>query len=182
MEEDTPRHYESFTRLFLQNERVIRAYVRAMVTSDEGVEDILQEVALVAWRKFSELQERESFGRWACVIARYEVLKWRRQQSRDRLVFSERTLELLSATELENVELRERERLALEWCLKNSSEAERALVMAVHVPGASVAHLAEKHGRQAKRLYRQAKRLYRQASGLRQALMRCVKSRLAEET
>ena len=146
-----------------------------MMTSDEGVEDVLQEVALVAWRKFAELKEDESFGKWACMIARYEVLKWRRKHARDRLVFSERTLELLSEAELENVELRERERSALDWCIKKLSEAERSLVMAVHLPGSSVARIAEESGQQ-------AKRLYRQVSGLRLALQRCVNARLAEET
>ena len=115
---DSHELYESFTRLFLRNEETVRAYVRAMMTSDVQVDDVVQEVAVVAWRKISELKDDEDFGLWACVIARYEVLKWRRRQVRDRLVFSERTLELLTTVELEFVEQRERERSALHGCLE----------------------------------------------------------------
>ena len=175
MQDESDHRYASFTRLFLHNERKVRAFVRAIMTSDVGVDDVLQEAALVAWRKFSDLQEGEDFGLWACVIARYEVLKWQRRQTRDRLVFSEQTLKLLADAELENVVLRERERTALESCLQKLLEAERALVMSVHTPGSSVARIAEETGQQ-------ARRLYQKVSKLRLALLHCVNARLAEET
>lgn len=172
--DDGHRQYESFTRLFLLNERKVRAFLRVLMVSDEGVDDVLQEVALVAWRKFSELNDGEDFGLWVCVVARYEVLKWRRKHARDRLVFSEDTLKLLSTDELANVERREQEHDALDRCLQKLSMPERALVMSVHTPGSSVARIAEETGRKAKSLYRQVSRL-------RLALLDCVKTRLAEE-
>jgi len=172
---DHHQQYEAFTRLFLQNEGKVRAFVRAMMTSGAGVDDVVQEVALVAWRKFSDLQEGEEFGVWACVIARYEVLKWRRKHARDRLVFSEKTLNLLATDELENVEHRKRERSALEYCLQKLSDYERALVMSVHTPGSSVARIADEMGQQ-------PKRLYRLVSKLRSALLNCVKTQLTEES
>ena len=82
--DDRHQHYETFTRLFLRNEGKVRGFVRAMMASDVGVDDLVQEVALVAWRKFSDLKEGEEFGLWACVIARYEVLKWRRTHAGNR--------------------------------------------------------------------------------------------------
>jgi len=172
--DDSHTQYESFTRLFLLNERKVRAFLRVFMVSDEGVDDVLQEVALVAWRKFSELNDGEDFGLWVCVIARYEVLKWRRKHARDRLVFSEETLKLLSADELERVERRDRERAALDQCLQKIPVPERVLVMSVHTPGSSVARIAEETGRKAKSLYRQVSRL-------RLALLDCVKTRLADE-
>ena len=169
------RQYEAYTRLFLRNEGKVRAFVRAMMASDVGVDDLVQEVALVAWRKFSDLEEGEEFGLWACVIARYEVLKWRRKNARDRLVFSEQTLNLLATAELESVDLRERERLALDACLQKLPADQRTLVMSVHTPSSSVARIAEETGQQ-------AKRLYRKVSSLRLVLLDCVNTQLAEET
>jgi RNA polymerase sigma-70 factor, ECF subfamily len=168
------RQYEAYTRLFLRNEGKVRAFARAMMTSDAGVDDVVQEVALVAWRKFSDLKEGEEFGLWACVIARYEVLKWRRKHARDRLVFSEQTLNLLATAELESVDLRERERVALDACLESLPDDQRTLVMSVHTPSSSVARIAEETGQQ-------AKRLYRKVSSLRLALLDCVNTQLAEE-
>jgi RNA polymerase sigma-70 factor, ECF subfamily len=175
MATDSDNHqlYESFTRAFLRHERKVRGFVRTMMTSDTAVDDIIQEVATVAWRKFADLKEEEDFGLWACVIARFEVMKWRRSLARDRLVFSEHTLELLAADELENVDKRERERSALAGCMQKLSEAERTLVMAVHTPGASVRRIAEETSQS-------ARRLYRRVSGLRLALLSCVKRQLAK--
>ena len=172
--DDSHQLYESFTRLFLRNEEKVRAFVRVMMTSDVAVDDVVQEVAVVAWRKFSDLKDGEDFGLWACVIARYEVLKWRRKHARDRLVFSEKTLNLLATAELENVEQREQERSTLDWCLLKLTDSERALVMSVHNPESSVARIAEETGQQAKRLYRQLPKL-------RLALSNCVKTQLAKE-
>ena len=131
--DDSHSRYESFTRLFLRNEGKVRAFVRAMMTSDVGVDDVVQEVAIEAWRTFSKLKKSEEFGLWACEIARYEVLKWRRKHARGRLVFSEQTLNLLADADLKNVEQRERERSALDWCLQKLSDAQRTLVMSVLV-------------------------------------------------
>lgn len=166
--------YEEFTCLFLGQERKVRAFVRRMTVSEEDMDDVIQQVALVAWRKFSDLKAGEDFGLWACVIARYEVLKWRRKQARDRLVFSEQTLNLLADTELENLERRERERKSLDSCLEKLSDNERALVLSVHTPGLSVARIAEETGQQ-------AKRLYRRVSKLRLALLACVETEVAKE-
>jgi RNA polymerase sigma-70 factor (ECF subfamily) len=172
-DDDSQQRYESFTRLFLRNEKKVRAFVRAMMASDAGVDDVVQEVALVAWRKFSDLKEDENFGLWACVMARYEVLKWRRKQARDRLVFSEKALDLLATAELENVDRRERERSVLDTCLQKLSNIERTLVMSVHTPGSSVARIADETGQP-------AKRLYRKVSKLRLALQDCMTTQLTK--
>jgi DNA-directed RNA polymerase specialized sigma24 family protein len=49
-QDDNHQRYESFTRLFLHNEGKVRAFVRAMMTSDVAVDDVDQEVAIVVWR------------------------------------------------------------------------------------------------------------------------------------
>ena len=45
--------------------------------------------------KFSQLENVEEFPRWACVIARYRVLEFRRNRFRDRLVLNEKVFDLL---------------------------------------------------------------------------------------
>ena len=47
----------------------------------------MQEVSLVAWRKFPTLTDPAQFPRWGCVIARYEILKFRRTHARDFALF-----------------------------------------------------------------------------------------------
>ena len=49
----------------------------------------MQEVAIVLWRKFDELEQPDRFRPWAFGVARYEVLAWRRDKAQDRHVFGE---------------------------------------------------------------------------------------------
>ena len=106
------------------------------------VDDVMQDVGLACWRKFSELERKEDFPQWACVVARFEVLSHRRKHARDRLVFSEETLALLADVEVTRLDQRQRERVAIEACLQKLALAERTLVLSVHMPGASVAPAA----------------------------------------
>ena len=53
------------------------------------VDEVIQEVSLVAWRKFPMLTDPAPFPRWACLLARYEILMARRRHARDRLVLDE---------------------------------------------------------------------------------------------
>lgn len=166
--------HEAFVEQFARSEQQIRAFVRSLLPPWADVDDVMQDVGLACWRKFSDLEKNEDFPRWACVVARFEVLKHRRKHARDRLVFSEETLALLSDVEVTRLEHRQRERVAIEACLQKLRLAERTLVLSVHTPGASVARIAEETGQQ-------AKRLYRKVSAIRGMLRDCMRQRLAEE-
>jgi DNA-directed RNA polymerase specialized sigma24 family protein len=52
--------------------------LRGLVSTIEEMDELMREVALVAWRKFAELEDRGAFAKWTCVIARCEVLRHRR--------------------------------------------------------------------------------------------------------
>jgi DNA-directed RNA polymerase specialized sigma24 family protein len=77
----SPREsHEIFMLLLARHEPVIPGYLRSLVSRPADVDELMPDVALVAWRKFSELHEPEAFPRWACVIARHEALRFRRDQ------------------------------------------------------------------------------------------------------
>lgn len=44
--------YEQFVRLFAKHERAVRGLVRSMLPSLQDVDDVMQDVGLVCWRKF----------------------------------------------------------------------------------------------------------------------------------
>jgi RNA polymerase sigma-70 factor (ECF subfamily) len=78
----SPREtHEIFMQLLARHEPVIRGYLRSLVSRAADVDELMPDVALVAWRKFSELREPEAFPRWACVIARYEALRFHRDRA-----------------------------------------------------------------------------------------------------
>lgn len=76
-----PDHlHEAFLRLFTRCEPELRAFVRSCLPRPQDVDEVMQEVSLVAWRKFGDLDDRGRFAPWACLIARYEILKLRDSQ------------------------------------------------------------------------------------------------------
>ncbi len=101
---------EQFVRLLMRHDRVVRAYLRSLLPTATDVDEVMQEISVVAWRKFGELDDPDNFRRWICVIARYEVLMHRRKKARDRIVLGREIEELLADEGLEELSLRERQR------------------------------------------------------------------------
>ena len=172
--------YSEFVGLLARHDQAIRRFVRSLLPSREGVDDVMQETALECWKKFSDFTPNSSedavdeFIRWACVIARYKALSWQRDQARDRLVFRESVVEKLAQTAMANIERHEEERRAVEVCLGEMQDDQRRLVLSVHSPGESIARIATETGEK-------ARRLYSKVNALRRILLGCVQRRLAGE-
>lgn len=166
-----------FVRALARHERVIRAYVRgAGITRPADVDEIMQEVSLTAWSKFDRLKNIEEFPVWACVIARYEILGFRRKHARDRLVLDEKVFDLLAEQSLHEVTANTKEQRLnhLQQCVEKLPPANRRLVMAAYEPGASIDRLAEQLGRSANAVYQQLWRI-------RRALESCVDEAMKSE-
>ncbi|MDQ8207932.1 sigma-70 family RNA polymerase sigma factor [Coraliomargarita sp. SDUM461003] len=165
---------EDFVRLYSMHESKVRAYVRAGLPTIEDVNEVMQEVSLVAWRKFSTLEDAEGFGRWMCVIARYEILKYRRSKARDRLVLDEDLLSLIADEGVEETSERAAEIQALQKCIRKLPEKYRGLVIKAYTPDQSKKKLAAEIGKTPAALYQLLSRL-------RLTLLNCVQGKLANE-
>ena len=87
---------EKFVQMFAGHERELRGFVRSMGLDWNAVDDVMQMVSLVMWRKWHEFDVGSDFMLWARVITRFEVLKFRRKVARDRHIFSENVMGLLA--------------------------------------------------------------------------------------
>lgn len=166
--------YDQFVALFARHERAVRGVVRSMLPSLQDADDVMQEVGLACWHKFSDFnadESKEAFFRWACVVARFEVLKFRRKCARDRLVLSDETIELLSRDCEERSANAERERKALEDCLDSLNTEDQRLLLSVHTRGDSVANMARQLGQN-------VRRLYSRINSLRDTLGECIRQKL----
>ncbi len=172
--------YSQFVALIARHDQAIRRFVRSLLPSREGVDDVMQETALECWNKFSDFTPAtpddavEEFVRWACVIARFKALSWQRDRGRDRLVFREGIVEALAAAAMDGLDQQESERHAIESCLQTMPDDQRRLVLSVHSPGESIALIAVETGQK-------ARRLYSRINVLRNLLLDCVQQRLAGE-
>lgn len=68
--EGMPMMADDFAKLLEADRVSIERYVRFRIMSREDAEDVLQEVYLAAYQRFSQLKNRESFKPWLISIAR----------------------------------------------------------------------------------------------------------------
>jgi len=164
----------TFLTLLARHEPVVRAYLRGLLPGAVEVDELMPEVALVAWRKFSTLGDQAAFPQWACVIARYEVLRWRRDKARDRLVLDDDVFTKMADEAEAGCGARERQMAALEGCLEKLPAERRELLLNCHAPGMTAREVARRTGRREDALYQLLHRL-------RLELHRCVESTLLRE-
>ena len=165
--------HEMFLRLWTHHEPELRAYVRACCPRAQEVDEVLQDVSIAAWRKFSTLDDHGAFGPWACLIARYELLMARRRFARDRLVLSEDIVKLLADEAADELPLRNRQLEALEECVQRLPRERRELALAAYARDTSIRKMAAQLGRTEGSLYQLLARI-------RKELQRCIERTLAK--
>ena len=166
------RHHR-FLRLFVANEAAIHGYVRSLVARREDAREIMQDVAVILWEKFDAFDADRDFRKWACGVARYEVLAFLRDKARDQHVFDESLVVTLADESLSDP-VNDYRRSALDTCLAKLQTRQRELVLAAYAPGVRIDSLAAQRGQTAMSLY---KILHR----IRRTLMTCVEQTLAAE-
>tara|TARA_B100001964_G_scaffold41795_1_gene46155 strand:+ start:919 stop:1470 length:552 start_codon:yes stop_codon:yes gene_type:complete len=166
--------YERFVMLFTHEEPALRAFVRSLLPGWHDVDEVMQQTGIVIWNKFDQYEEGTNFMRWACVIARFEVLKYRRSKARERLVFREDLWELLAEEATDSAEMLQKERQALDECMQKLPDTDRALIGAAYAHGTSIKEVAESAGHSATAFY---KKLHR----IRLGLLGCIQRQLVKE-
>jgi len=132
-----------FTVLWTKAQPSLLAFISAAVTDFADAEDILQEVATAAVRKFEEYEPSRPFVAWAIGIARFEILRYCRERGTDRVQFVADSLEwIANAFEAIAPELDER-RQALVDCLKRLQQRSRLVLEKRYREGLSVRAIAE---------------------------------------
>ena len=176
--DDTPAEdarYELFVQRFAQFEPDIRRFVRSLLPTWTDTDEVVQQTALVIWRKFDQYDPETHFMKWACVIARFEALAYRRKMARDRHVFREDVMELMADEGIEEtIDARQPMREALQSCLQSLPEKQRRFLMLAYTPGVKTKQLAEEAGSTAPAFYMRLKRL-------RRKLMECVESKTEQQ-
>jgi RNA polymerase sigma-70 factor (ECF subfamily) len=163
-----------FLRLFLQNQRRIYAYVLTLLPKRADADDVFQEASLVLWDKFDAATPPDDFAAWACRIAYFKVLDFRKRSQRGRVLFSQDMIERVAETALEQADALQLDdrREALAGCVRKLTERDRGLLAARFSEGATVQSTATQLGRSPDAVYKALARI-------RQALFDCVTRTLA---
>lgn len=166
--------YEDYVRHFARHESELRRFVASFLPSWGDVDEVIQRTAIAIWRKFDQFDPGTEFIKWACVVARFEALAYRRKMARDRLVFRDDVLDLMAEEAAEEFAGRSAQHQALESCLLAMPEKQRKFVMLAYTPGVNVKEMAEEAGSTAAAFYMRLKRL-------RGQLMKCIEAKTLDQ-
>jgi len=176
---DTPAadalRMDEFVRLLAANQRRVYVYVMSLVPNATEADEVLQETNLVLWREFAKFEPGSNFAAWACKVAMFQVLAWRKRRKRDRLDFSPEFLEAVASESADNAEaLEERGRL-LAQCVAKLPAHQQEMLDRRYRRGESVEAIAAAADRTAEAVYRALSRV-------RASLHECVTRSLAQES
>lgn len=165
---------ERFAQLLATCQRRVFLYALGLVHNASDAEEVLQETNLVLWRKFDQYEEGTDFGRWACRVAYYEVLKHREKRPRRERLFGDDFIEAMAAESDSLLDISDARREALRKCLGKLSPGDRQLVIRRYQPGETTRNVAEALGRSVQGT---RKALHR----IRTRLLECIRRSLAAE-
>jgi RNA polymerase sigma-70 factor (ECF subfamily) len=150
----------------------VYGYLLSLVADRDLAEDLLQQTNLVLWRKADTYEPGTNFISWAFRIAYYEVLAHREQFKRDRHVFSEHVIDLISESAHELDASTEDRVRALSDCVKELPPHHAEIVRLRYADGQSVKEISLTLGRTVSAVKSIAHRI-------RKALLECIERRIA---
>jgi len=117
-----------FVKLWTRHQPEVERYLFMMIPRRVDAAEVLQDVAMLLWKKWEAYDPERPFAPWAIRFAYLEVLKWRQRQAREKLVFSDALLEQMHHRYDEEAPLMEARRNALATCLEKLSAQQRKWV------------------------------------------------------
>jgi RNA polymerase sigma-70 factor, ECF subfamily len=169
-----PTKEDQFAEFFSANQQRIFGYVLGLLRNTSDAQDILQQTAVTAWRKFDEFDPDTEFLRWSLTIARYETMNFIKYRRRSRLYFDQQLMEQLGEDACEvssdEVELRLQ---VLGECVKKLPAADSKLIECRYSHGLSSLQIAELLERTQPSICNSLRRI-------RENLLRCISKTLSQ--
>jgi RNA polymerase sigma-70 factor, ECF subfamily len=131
-----------FVQLLTGAQSRLYAYICSLIGTAAGARDVLQETNVVLWDKAHEFDRARPFLPWAYRIAFFQVLAYRKQCARSRLVFDEQLVNEVSQEFLRHDDNHDRQLEALGLCLDKLPRPRRDLIDRRYERGESVDQIA----------------------------------------
>ena len=164
---------DEFILELTQAQQRLFGYIFRRVANRDQAMEVLQQVNLVLCHKADNYELGTNFAAWSSTVAHYQILSYRKSQSRDRLVFTDKVVAIID--ERENNSAEREDRLAhLRQCFRALSGGNQAFLNLRYEGGLSMKQIAMEVG---KKVGAVRVKLHR----LRRSLRDCVQNRLREE-
>lgn len=126
-ERDSAAHTLRVQQLFVTSQGNLLAFILSLQPGLAAADDILQETFLVISRKADTFATGTNFLAWACTIARFKVLEFRRRQNQQAARISDTAIESLCA-ELPEEGFFDSRLVALRDCLHKLAPRAREMI------------------------------------------------------
>lgn len=135
--------FDSFIQELTAAQTSLRAYILASLGRVSDVPDVLQRTNLALWKNASIFHADSKFMPWAITIAKYEILSYCRDRSRDRHIFPEDIAGLMLDTAREVCPDPTDRQEALQRCLEKLPNKHHTMLQLRYYDGRSISQIAE---------------------------------------
>ena len=165
-----------FVNLLTVNYNRINSYIFCMVHNEADADDIMQETTALMWDKFDQFKTGTNFVAWALTIAKYKILSYQRDKSRNRIQFDDRVVELIEqAAKSKQLSDNTSEKISLlKTCIEKLPEKEHQIISLKFSNSFSNKKLSERVGVSVPTIYRHLARVYAN-------LLNCINQNLNAE-
>ena len=164
---------DEFILELTQVQQRLLSYIYRRVANREQAQEVLQQTNLLLCRKADDFELGTNFNAWSSTVAYYQIMSYRKSQSKDRLVFTDKVVATIDEREDES-EMREGVLSHLRYCLEAMSSDNQVFIKLRYEGGLSMEQIATEVG---KRVGTVRVKFHR----LRRSLRDCVQKRLQEE-
>ncbi|MBI1368470.1 MAG: sigma-70 family RNA polymerase sigma factor [Planctomycetes bacterium] len=119
---------EILAREWVKSQRLLTGYLHAALGDFQKSEEVAQRIAVVAVRRAADYDPQRPFVPWLLGIAKLELLKFSRDQARDRHQFTPDLLDRLTANYVEAAPQLKSMEQALRECLKQVPDRARQVL------------------------------------------------------
>lgn len=153
----------------------VSGYVHAVVPDFATAKDVLQETALVLFRRFSEYDGERPFLAWALGVAKFQVLGYRRDEARSFLTFEPDLLERFTEQWATSAPEADRRAGALQECLEGLEGRAREVVRMRYFEELTAEAIAKRSGANGAAVRVMLQRI-------REQLRECISRRMQSES
>ncbi len=160
---------ETFVSLYTREYLKIHNFIFTLIPNHADAEDVLQAAASYMWENFHDFDINSNFLAWAITMAKYQVMAFRKKQSRSRVIFFDETIELIAEQNQKIHNEIDLKNDALRVCLSKLPAKEMTLINLRFREGRKISEIADL-------INLSLDATYKRFSRIKGMLLKCVES------
>ncbi|MHC4525686.1 MAG: sigma-70 family RNA polymerase sigma factor [Planctomycetota bacterium] len=151
---------ELYLSEFTRSSQRIYAFILMYVPNHADAADIMQETAMLLWKKFGTYRPGSNFAAWAIAVARNKILKLRSVRFDKRVRFDSKIVDLVNPTEAGTDDQFDLRKDILKKCVEKLSPRDAELIDLKYEKRMSVVDIAKVKNRPLQGLYKTMARIH----------------------